>query len=271
MPTETSGELQTAEATLLYRQWRCEGAPRGVVLLVHGLGEHSGRYRHVGRFLAARSLVVFAYDQRGHGRSSGELGTVARFSDFLDDLEHVIRHLRAEFAGLPLVLVGHSMGGLVVTAYVLEKPLRPDLLVLSGPAIVPILDPTDRTIDPTRLSKDPAVWKAYLEDPLVLRERVKDELFERLADGLALLPGRAGEIDIPCLLIHGGDDALCSADGARAYVEAMASADCTVRVYPGGRHEMFNETNREQVLEDLWAWLRERLPGAAEAATAGGS
>ncbi len=271
MCEEQTGTLESPRASLFYRIWKGAGASRGVVLLVHGLGEHSGRYRHVGGFLADHSLTVVAYDQRGHGLSSGETGLVERFSDFLDDLEWVVARVREWFPSLPLVLLGHSMGGLIVTAYVLEKPERPDFLVLSGPAIVPILDPSDRTIDPTRLSRDPAVWKAYLEDPLVLRERVRDELFERLADGLALLPGRAGEIDVPCLLIHGGDDALCSAEGARAYVEAMAGSDRTVLIYPGGRHEMFNEINREEVLEDLWEWIAQRLPARSVAATGDGS
>ncbi len=251
---------------LFYRFWPPAGAARGGFLLVHGLGEHSGRYRHVGEFLAARGLSVLAYDHRGHGRSQGRRGWVERFADFLDDLECVHEQFASHLGELPLVLFGHSMGGLIVTAYLLERKRRPQLLVLSGPAIVPLLDPSDRTIDPTRLSKDPAVWREYLEDPLVLRERVTDELFERLAEGLALLPGRAGEIDVPCLLIHGAADPLCSAEGARAYVEGFGTGDITVRLYPDGRHEMLNETNKDEVLADLWNWLDQRLPRAREAA-----
>lgn len=241
------------------RAWAARGVPRAVLLLVHGLGEHSGRYEHVARYLAERGVSVFAYDHQGHGLSEGRRGWVAEFRHLLDDLETFHRFVLESAGGLPLVLFGHSMGGLIVTAYLLEKPLKPDLLVLSGPAIVPILDPNDRTIDPTRLSKDPAVWQAYLSDPLILRERVHPELFTRLAEGLHLLPGRAGEISVPLLLIHGGDDRLCSAEGAKMYVEGTSSPDRTVKTYPGGRHEMFNETNRDEVLADLAGWLDSRL------------
>ncbi len=259
MLAEETRVIVRSGASLFCRRWRPSGSPRAALLLVHGLSEHSGRYRHVGEFLAGHGLDVFAYDQRGHGRSSGETGWVEHFSDFLDDLDGVHRWLLERTAGLPLFLLGHSMGGLIVTAYVLDKPLAPDYLILSGPAIVPILDPGDRTIDPTRLSRDPAVWKAYMEDPLVLRERVTDELFERLADGLARLPGRAAEIRMPWLLIHGGDDRLCSAEGARDYLASSSSSDRTVRIYQGGRHEMLNETNRGEVLTDLWQWIARHL------------
>jgi len=241
------------------RVWGARGVPRAALLLVHGLGEHSGRYDHVGSYLAERGVSVFAYDHQGHGLSEGRRGWVAEFHHLLDDLEIFHRLVLERAGGLPLVLFGHSMGGLIVTAYLLEKPLKPDLLVLSGPAIVPILDPNDRTIDPTRLSKDPAVWEAYLSDPLILRERVEPELFTRLAEGLHLLPGRAAEISVPLLLIHGDDDRLCSATGAKMYVEGTSSSDRTVKTYPGGRHEMLNETNREEVLADLASWLDSRL------------
>lgn len=246
-------------AEIFYRTWPAVPGPRAVIVLVHGMGEHSGRYRHVAEFLSQRGMAVYALDQRGHGLTSGEKGTVGRFEDLLDDLETFMRLAVTEHPGLPLVLFGHSMGGLIVTAYMLERSLLPDYLVLSGPAIVPIFDPADRTIDPTRLSRDPAAWRSYLEDPLVLRERVQDGLFVALAQGLGLLVGRAGQIEVPVLLIHGEADALCSAEGARAYVQSTSSSDATVLVYPGGRHEMLNEINRDDVLEDLWSWLRSRL------------
>ena len=230
-------------------------------MLVHGLGEHSGRYEHVGEFLAAHGVFVYALDHQGHGQSEGRRGWVSDFRHLLDDLETFHAQVAEAHPTLPLVLLGHSMGGLIVTAYLLEKKrLRPDLVVLSGPALVPLLDPNDRSIDPTRLSKDPKVWEAYLSDPLILRERVDPELFTRLFDGLSLLPGRAKELDMPLLLLHGGDDKLCSAEGARMYVEQSGSSDITVKIYPGGRHEMFNETEKEQVLADLWAWIDARLP-----------
>lgn len=251
----------TTGETLFYRVWRPAGRARGVVVLVHGLSEHSERYEHVGRFLAERGLAVYAHDHLGHGRSGGRRGWVASFDHFLDDVEKLHELATREHPGVPTFLLGHSMGGLIASAYVLERTRKPDYLILSGPAIVPILDPGDRTIDATRLSSDPAVQKAYLEDPLCLRERVTDDLFARLADGVGLLPGRAGEVRMPCLLIHGDADQLCSAEGARMWLESSSSPDLTVKLYPGGRHEMFNETNRDEVLADLWTWLEQRLAG----------
>jgi lysophospholipase len=244
---------------LFYRVWRPAARARGVVVLVHGLSEHSERYEHVGRFLAQHDLAVYAHDHVGHGRSGGPRGWIAKFDDFLDDVAKMHELAAREQPGVPLFLLGHSMGGLIAAAYVLERARKPDYLILSGPAIVPILDPADRTIDASRLSKDPAVQKAYMDDPLVLRERVTNELFERLADGVGLLPGRAGEIRMPTLLIHGDADLLCSAEGARMWLESSNNPEVTVKLYRGGRHEMFNETNRQEVLDDLWAWIAARL------------
>jgi acylglycerol lipase len=248
--------------TIFRRSWLPVGTPRAVLVLSHGMSEHSGRYDSLGRFLAAGGVAVHALDHRGHGRSGGEVGTVDRFGDFLDDLSTFMSLARAEHPYGPLVLLGHSMGGLIATAYVLERQPQPDLLVLSGPAIVPLLEPGERRIDATRLSRDPDEQRKYLEDPLILRERVRDELFYRLAEGIGLLVGRAMEIRQPLLLLHGLDDRLCSAEGAEAYVRASGSPDVTVRLYPEGRHEMLNEINRDEVVSDLWAWLDARIPAA---------
>jgi acylglycerol lipase len=261
--TMTEGSFPGAAGVSIYRRgWHPEGRPRGVMVLVHGMSEHSGRYDHVGRFLASRGLAVHALDHRGHGRSGGEMGTVEKFDFFLDDLSTFLSLVRAETPAGPLILLGHSMGGLIVSAYLLERKPSPDLVVLSGPAIVPIIEAGERRIDATRLSRDPEAQRAYMEDPLVLRERVKEELFYRLAEGVMLLVGRSGEIGQPILLIHGTDDRLCSAEGAEAWVRASSSSDITVQLYPEGRHEMFNEINRDEVLAGLWQWLDARLPAA---------
>jgi alpha-beta hydrolase superfamily lysophospholipase len=245
---------------LFLRVWHPDASPRGVVVIVHGLSEHSGRYQHVCRLLAGHGLRVYIHDHVGHGRSGGTRGWVERFDDFLDDVDQIHALAAGENPGVPCFLLGHSMGGLITVAYLLERKRKPDYVILSGPAIVPILDPSDRRIDATRLSKDPQVQNAYMEDPLVLRERVTDELFMRLADGLAYLPGRSSELELPTLLIHGTDDQLCSPEGAELYLRSSGVKDLTVKLYPGGRHEMFNETNRGEVLADLWAWIRARLP-----------
>jgi acylglycerol lipase len=255
------GTFTGARGVAIFRRgWLPANAPRAVFALVHGMSEHSGRYDPFGRYLATRGVAVHAYDHRGHGRSGGETGTVEDFGDFLDDLSTFLSTLRAEHPAGPLVLFGHSMGGLIATAYVLERKPQPDLFILSGPAIVPLLAPGERRIDATRLTRDPREQQAYLDDPLILRERVQDSLMVRLAAGIGLLVGRSGEISHPLLLIHGTDDRLCSAEGAEQYVRASSSADVTVRLYPEGRHEMLNEINRDDVMRDIWQWLDARIP-----------
>ncbi len=244
---------------LLVRENRPEEPVRAVVLLVHGLSEHSGRYLPLFEALAARGIASVSYDHRGHGLSDGARGTVGSFEDFLGDLEAVLRRTRTAFPGIPCFVLAHSMGGLIFAAYLLERSEKPDFAIFSGPAIVPIMDPGDRSIDPGRLTRDPVLQQAYLDDPLILRDRVQDSLYVRLIDGLALLPGRAGEIELPILLIHGDDDPLCSAEGAEMWLRQSSSSDITVCRYPGGRHEMLNEINRAEVFADLFAWIDARL------------
>lgn len=262
----TNSRTETFSATagieLLERAWEPDGTPRGVVLLVHGLGEHSGRYEELGSFLAHEGFRVLAYDQRGHGRSGGATGWVESFDHFLDDLAIFHARATARAGGAPVVLLGHSMGGLIVTAYVLERAELPEFLVLSSPAIVPLVDEggAPGVIDAAALSGDTAVQESYRTDPLVLRERVTTDLLARIFDGVVLVNGRASEIEIPLLLIHGDSDTLCSADGASEYVGQTAASDRTVRIYPGGLHEMFNETCRKDVFADLREWLSERIP-----------
>jgi acylglycerol lipase len=236
---------------------------RATLVLAHGMSEYSARYDRLGNFLASRGVTVHALDHRGHGRSGGEVGSVECFDYFLDDLSAFLAMSRAESPDGPLVLLGHSMGGLIATACVLEREPKPDLFILSGPAIVPIMAPGERTIDATRLTRDPEEQRKYLEDPLILRERVKESLFPHLFDGISRLVGRSSELSMPILLIHGTDDRLCSAEGAETWVRASSSKDVTVLLYPEGRHEMFNEINRDDVEKDLWTWLDARIPRAA--------
>ncbi len=264
MVAETGSFESASGEDAFYRVWRA-AKPSAALLLVHGLGEHSGRYDHVGNYLAERGVSVYALDHQGHGRSGGPRGTVSDFSIFLDDLASFDAYMRLDNEGLPIVLLGHSMGGLIAVAYLLERPLKPDFAILSGPALVPIVDPDAPAIDPTRLSRDPLVQEAYLNDPLILRERVQDQLYLKLADGLVMVDGRAAEISIPILLLHGTDDRLCSWEGAKAYVEGMSCDDKTFHLYEDGRHESFNEVNREEVLKDLWAWIEPRCKASATA------
>jgi alpha-beta hydrolase superfamily lysophospholipase len=270
---------------LFGRSWLPERASRSV-LLVHGWAEHSGRYDHVGSWLAARGCAVHAYDHRGHGRSAGPRGHARRFADLLDDLGMALDRARAESPALPSFLFGHSMGGLVVAAFAAARdpeiagaatsgaalelgevppPARLALLrLLAG--IAPRLR-IDRPIAGDALSRDPEVGRAYAEDPLVLRRMT-------LGFGAAFLgaarraPPAADAVRVPMLLLHGGDDALCPASGSRRFHAGLSAPGSDLRVYPGLRHEILNEPEWETVLQDLLRWMRAVEAGVRPAARA---
>ncbi len=263
------------ERSLFRRAW-LPPEPQRLLVLVHGYAEHSGRYEHVGAWLAARGCAVHAYDHRGHGRSDGVRGHVRRFADLLDDLEAFLAGVRAEHPGLPAFVVGHSMGGLTVAAFLRER--RPELVgaVTSGAAlrlaevpsgalllalrllrrVTPRFSMT-RPIAPEALSRDPEVGRAYLDDPLVLRRMSVSLAAEIFDAGRRTFPGGA-DVHLPMLLLHGEADPLCPAAGSRTFYEQLGTAGSDLRIYPGLRHEIFNEPEQESVFADLLEWLRER-------------
>jgi alpha-beta hydrolase superfamily lysophospholipase len=268
--------------SLFRRAWLPETARRSV-LLVHGWAEHSGRYEHVGEWLAARGCAVHAFDHRGHGRSAGARGHARRFDDLLDDVALALARVRDEHPELPVFLVGHSMGGLVVAAFVAERAPEIAGAVTSGAAlalaermpalrlrllrllarIAPRLR-TARPISGEGLSRDPEVARAYELDPLVLREMT-------LGFGAAFLgaiertAAAGAKVRVPLLMLHGADDPLCLAEGSRRFFAGLAAAESDLRVYPGLRHEIFNEPEREAVFADLLDWLAKREGAARHA------
>jgi alpha-beta hydrolase superfamily lysophospholipase len=246
------------------------------VVLVHGLAEHSGRYDHVGAWLSTRDCAVHAYDQRGHGQSEGPRGHVNAFAQLLDDLEGFLQLVRREHPDVPLVLVGHSMGGLVTAALLSER--KPDVAcaAVSGPAlelpehvsagrlrmarwlrrVAPRLR-MNAGLAPEDLSRDPEVVRGYVEDPLVFR-RVTVSLASELLEAVPRTAGGAFQVQVPMLLLHGEADRLCPPRGSRAFHGQLRGPGHRLRIYPQLRHEILNEPEHEQVLEDLLAWLRER-------------
>ena len=278
---------------LFGRAWLPERPERGV-LLVHGWAEHSGRYEPLAAWLAARGCAVHAFDHRGHGRSAGVRGHLRRFAELLDDVGIALERARADAGAGPLFLVGHSLGGLVVAAFAAEREPRIDGAACSGAALALAQMPSrprrallgllarlaprlrvDRPIAPEALSRDPEVGRTYAEDPLVLRRMT-------LGFGAAFLgavertAAAASRIAVPMLLLHGGDDPLCPAEGSRRFFAGLRSPGSALRVYPGLRHEIFNEPEREQVFGDLLAWMlarsseAARRPPAARWAVSGG-
>jgi len=261
---------------LVTRHWPAERIARGRILIVHGLGEHIGRYMHVGAHLAARGWDVVGYDQRGHGAAPGKRGVLAAADDLVDDLTRVVDAVRP--AGLPFVLLGHSMGGLVAAQFVAEGRRPVDALVLTSPAldaglnlaqqlqlklglaIVPDL-PMGNQLDATRISHDPEVVRRYRSDPLV-HDRISARLAKSLIDGGAVVLARAPQWSVPTLLLWAGSDRLVSPAGSAAFAAAAPRAVVTSQCFDGLYHEIMNELDARPVFAALDAWLDpRRAPG----------
>jgi alpha-beta hydrolase superfamily lysophospholipase len=268
MATRTETELDGARGRVVVHQWRGEGEPRFVVLLAHGYGEHAGRYEHVARRLVEEGGVVFAPDHLGHGKSEGERAHVDDGEDFSDDLRRVAERAEAEFGELPVVLIGHSMGGLIAARYAQKHLSHIEALVLSSPAIggAPALemllglDPIpDVPIDPAVLSRDPAVGQAYADDPLVYHGPFQRATLQALVTGVQAVAAGPDLRDVPTLWIHGSDDQLVPYDVTREAIEHIRGERFEEKVYAGGRHESFNETNQDEVLDDVMAFVHRVL------------
>ncbi len=270
------GRLDGARGVELFWQgWRPAGASRGVLLVCHGLGEHSDRYGNVVDAVRPDGWAVYGLDLRGHGRSGGRRAHLDRYADWLSDVDAFRRHVVGMHEGEPVFLLGHSMGGQIALAYALDH--QDDLrgLVLSAPALasnavpkaaVPVLRalarvaPTLRPagIDVTKVSKDPAVVRAYQADPLVHHGNPTLGLSSALFGAFDTLPERARALRLPLLIQHGGLDELTDPAGSRLLASTSGSPDQTVRWYEGLWHEIYNEPERVGPLSDLREWLDAR-------------
>ncbi len=255
-----------------------DGVPlRGAVVLVHGLGEHAGRYDHVARRLNSWGFAVRGYDQYGHGESGGPRGGLPDDDRLLVDLADVVDATRIRLPdGVPLILLGHSMGGLVAGRFVALKRRPVDALVMSSPAldpglsavqklllaIVPKIAPNLRVgngLNDSYISHDPATVAAYRADPLV-HDRISGRLAKFIADGGPATVARAAQWTVPTLLMYAGGDRLINPAGARAFAAAAPKAVVTSHCFPEHYHELFNELEREPVFVMLESWLDARFP-----------
>ncbi|QTN22744.1 alpha/beta hydrolase [Rhizobacter sp. AJA081-3] len=272
--------LFTADGLPLHLHEWPHPAPRGTVLLVHGLGEHGGRYAHVAAHLNAWGWRVLAHDHRGHGRSGGERGRIASDDALLRDLALVIDAARAGSPG-PLLLLGHSMGGLIAARFVAEglqaAPAawfrEVDGLVLSSPALrigmnafqkllLATLGPlapnlaVANGLDPAWVSRDPAVVRAYVADPLV-HDRITPRLTRFIVDGGDFVRGLAPRWRVPTLLMWAGSDRCVAPSGSAEFAAAAPKAVLQSQVFEPLFHEIFNEPEQAQVFARLQAWLQQ--------------
>lgn len=236
---------------------------RYVVLLAHGLGEHARRYNHVADALVADGASVYAPDHYGHGRSEGERALVEDPELYVDDLHLVASQAASESPGIPVVLIGHSLGGVIATRYAQRYMSELAALVLSGPVIggnpafEPLLamDPMPEVpLDPAALSRDPAVGQAYAADPLVYHGPLLRGTLEGIFSAVQTIAAGPA-LTLPTLWIHGEHDPLAPYEATRAAVDHLRTASLEEKMYPGAMHEIFNETNRDEVIADTIAFI----------------
>lgn len=278
MVVRGSGAFETSGGLELFEQWwRPEGTPRGVVLLVHGYAEHSGRYEEAGEFLAGRGYAVEAFDLRGHGRSEGRRAVVGSMNEYLVDLGHFLRIVRERHPGRAIFLLGHSMGGCIATLYAITRKPSLDGLVLSGPAIGGMTPPLPLRVGVSLLarvkpeagtvpfradsiSRDPAVVSSYVADPLVYTGKMKAGLAAAFLRATERIAREMEEVELPLLVMHGTADTAAPPRGSEELYARTNTHDKTLKLYEGLYHEIFNEPEREAVLADLAAWLDDHTP-----------
>lgn len=262
-----------AGAALHVTHWLPATAPKAVVLLAHGYAEHAGRYAHVAKRLTDAGYAVYAVDHWGHGRSDGTPGFVPRFSAFTDGIAELLTLVEVNHGDTSRLLLGHSMGGLIATLFLIEQQQAFVAAALSGPAIVPAAPPSRFTVwisrflsrffprlgvlalDANGVSRDPAVVAAYLADPLVYTGKIGARLGKEFMDAMAAAQSGAPKIRLPILLQHGEADSLASTEGSQYLFDHVSSADKSLKIYPGLFHEIYNEPEQDVVLDDLIRWF----------------
>ena len=271
------GKFTGAKSTeLFYQRWKPADAPRAVIAIVHGFGEHSGRYPNVVNHFVPRGYAIYGFDHRGHGRSPGKRGHINAWSEFRDDVRAFLQLVAAQEPNRPLFLLGHSLGGLIALEYVLRDPtgLRgviasSPLLAQAGlsPVVITLAKVLSRVapttavktgLDASTISRDPAVVKAYKEDPLV-HSVGTPRLSTEITAAQNWTNAHAGDLKLPLLLIVGSEDKLVPPEGGRKFFDAVTFADKQKLDYPGAYHETHNDVIAPQVMADVERWLGAHL------------
>lgn len=288
--------MQPAKATLIgqrsvqlvYAVWQ-PNTPRAVAVVVHGYGEHMGRYRHVIDALLAHNYVVYAIDHRGHGESRGPRSNVERFAYFVDDLRLLVDRAQEQHPNLPVVMIAHSLGGLIAFHYAVRFQHELAALVLSGAALtggdeVPALVKRAASVlariapglplaplvagPESALSRDPTIQELWDTDPLTYKGRMKARMGHELLRAGALAWNHVGGIRLPVLIMHGSADRIVGVASSRRLYDQIGSDDKTLRIWDDCRHEIFNEIDKDEIIAFMLDWLDRRVVPDAGIATA---
>jgi alpha-beta hydrolase superfamily lysophospholipase len=273
MTTNKEGFIKAKDGTEIFYKYILADKPKASVFIVHGLGEHLGRYENVINTLKEYNL--FLLDLRGHGKSGGKRGHVMRFDEYLDDVDALRNEVKNLVQGKSFIL-GHSMGGLIVLRYAIYRPEGLSGVVSSGPLLgvnveVPKIQiviggfiskvapslAMSNNIDTNKLSHDRAVVDAYNNDPLV-HAKVSARWYVEMVKAMVDTNANAGKLTMPCLIMHGSADALTNPKSSREFFEKAGSKDKTYKLYEGYYHEIYNEVEKQKPLSDMAEWLNKR-------------
>ena len=263
------------------RSWHPEGAVRGNIILIHGFNSHSRYMAWPAEQFAGSGFAAYALDLRGRGKSEGERFYVEEFSDYLGDVDKLVEIARAENPGAPVLVLGHSAGGVIASSYVFEHqdkiaglicesfaldvglPNAAALLIKGISHIAPHLHLY--TLKNEIFSRDPAVVAAMNSDPLIANESQPAETSAELIKAAERLKENMPNFNVPVLIIHGTDDKATRYQGSQLFYDTVGSTDKTLKLYEGGYHDLLNDIIKEEVMTDILAWVNERIPAEAAA------
>ncbi|KAA0023070.1 alpha/beta hydrolase [Antrihabitans cavernicola] len=272
MTDTIQGDFDGSDGKIKWRAWIPDDTATAVVILVHGIAEHSGRYQYVGERLAAAGYAVYAPDHHGHGLSEGHRANIGTMDGVADDVQRMMDCAIRRHPEAPRFVLGHSLGGLIALYYVTRSQVAINGLVISAAAIdVPVVSGVQRVVgsllskvapnagalklDSAGLSRDPAVIADYDSDQLNFRGKIP---VRTLTEGMhAIEQVQAGlpKLTVPLLILHGEDDPIVAVSGSRDIAKQAGSDDVTLKVYPGLLHEILNEPEKDQVIGDIVGWL----------------
>jgi len=273
MPNST---FKAHDGISLYSQeWACAEAA-GHIALIHGYGEHIGRYERLADAFLKAGYSVSGYDHRNHGKSPGKRGFIERFDYLVDDARCFVEHEKQQAGERPFFILGHSMGGLTLARLLQRYDISASGVIFSSPflqiaddispaliavgnllsAVLPNLPVVD--LKPEKISRVPEEVEAYKNDPLVFHGRIVARTGSELNKAVALARADMSKIVLPCYILHGKSDQLAPVGGGEFMYEHVLSMDKTLKLYDDAYHELFNDYGRENVVDDLLSWVRER-------------
>jgi acylglycerol lipase len=271
----TEGKFTGHNSCGLYRQaWLPDGPPLGVLIVVHGIAEHSGRYMNLVNYFVPKNYAVYSFDLRGHGKSEGKRSHIARFSDYRHDLKVYFDKVVEENKNRKVFLVGHSMGSTIAMDYALEHQHQLSGLIISGTTLKPGASVTRASITAAKIlsvilpkmgvsalssdgiSRDKAVVEAYLKDPLNYTGKLNARTGAELLKTMAKIRSQLSKISLPLLIMHGAADTLSDPSSSRMLYDGAGSKDKTLKLYTDFCHEVFNDPDCRQVFSDMDDWLK---------------